>query len=155
MGTLPSNRPLMAYIRDLNLGPTSQVSIPLFDAPGGKNLVTLSTQNATAEYFHLFDLGNNNTVETADGGYEYRVDPGRTRQQNTGWFRIAYAPNPSGRGRLTSRFRLSSGHTKATLAYLSDHINSTGVEWICLTDRNGTPLSRSAFRSDAFMRAAA
>lgn len=155
MGTLPSNRPLMAYIRDLNLGPTSQVSIPLFDAPGGKNLVTLSTQNATAEYFHLFDLGNNNTVETADGGYEYRIDPGRTRLQNTGWFRIAYAPNPSGRGRLTSRFRLSSGHTKATLAYLSDHINSTGVEWICLTDRNGTPLSRSAFRSDAFMRAAA
>jgi len=145
----------MAYIRDLNLGPTSQVSIPLFDAPGGKNLVTLSTQNATAEYFHLFDLGDNNTVETADGGYEYRIDPGRTRKQNTGWFRIAYAPNPSGRGRLMTRFRISSGHTKATLAYLSDHINSTGVEWICLTDRNGTPLSRSAFRSDAFMRAAA
>lgn len=145
----------MAYVRDPYLGPACQVQIPLFDAPGGANLVTLSTQNATAEHFHLFDLGDSNTVETADGSYRYRVDPGRTRNQNTGWFRIAYAPNPSGRGRLMSRFRLSSGWTKATLAYLSDHLNSTGVEWICLTDRNGTPLSRKAFRSDAFMRAAA
>ena len=145
----------MAYIRDFDLTPTSQVQIPLFDAPGGKNLVTLSTKNATAEYFQLFTLGDNNTVERADGGYEYRVDPGRTRKQNTGWFRIAYASNPSGRGWLTCRFRLSSGFTKATLAYLSDHINSTGVEWVCLTDGNGAALSRGSFRSDAFMRAAA
>lgn len=145
----------MTYVRDPYLQPTSQVHIPLFDAPGGKNLVRLSTQNATAEHFRLFELGDNNTLIRADGTYAYRVDPGRTRVQSTGRFRIAYAPNPSGRGWLTCRFRLSSGHTKATLAYLSDHINSTGVEWICLTDANGTPLSRGAFRSDAFMRAAA
>ena len=145
----------MTYVRDFNLTPASQVQIPLFDAPGGKNLVTLSTQNATAEYFQLFTLGDNNTVKTADGGYTYRVDPGRTRVQSTGRFRIAYAPNPSGRGYLMSRFRLSSGFTKATLAYLSDHINSTGVEWICLTDGNGARLSRGSFRSSTFMRAAA
>lgn len=145
----------MTYVRDLNLGPTSQVQIPLFDAPGGKNLVTLSTKNATAEHFQLFSLGDNNTVQLADGDYVCRVDPGRTRKQNTGWFRIAYAPNPSGSGWLTCRFRLSSGWTKATLAYLSDHLNSTGVEWVCLTDGNGAALSRGAFRSNAFMRAAA
>lgn len=145
----------MTYIRDPFLQPSSQVQIPLFDAPGGKNLVTLSTQNATAEYFQLFTLGDNNTVKTADGSYTYRVDPGRTRVQNTGRFRIAYAPNPSGRGYLMSRFRLSSGHTKATLAYIADHINSTGVDWICLTDGNGARLSRGSFRSSTFMRAAA
>ena len=145
----------MAYVRDFSLGPACQVRIPLYDAPGGKNLVTLSTQNATAEYFQLFALGDNNTVKTADGGYTYRIDPGRTRTQNTGWFRIAYAPNPSGRGYLMSRFRLTSGHTKATLAYIADHINSTGVDWICLTDGNGARLSRGPFLSSTFMRAAA
>ena len=54
-----------------------------------------------------------------------------------------------------SRFRLSSGYTKATLAYIADHINSTGVDWICLTDGNGTRLSEGSFRSSTFMRAAA
>ena len=145
----------MAYPIDPNLSPTSQVFIDMPSAPGGKNLVTLSTKNATAEYFRLFELAEPKGLSRVNGSYSYRVDPGRTRKQNTGWFRIAYAPNPSGRGWLTCRFRLSSGHTKATLAYLSDHLNSTGVEWICLTNGDGAALSRGSFRSDAFMRAAA
>lgn len=145
----------MAYPVDPYLPLTGQVFIDLPNAPGGKNLVTLSTKKATAEYFRLFELADPKGLSRVNGSYVYRVDPGRTRKQNTGWYRIAYAPNPSGRGRLTCRFRLSSGHTKATLAYLSDHLNSTGVEWICLTNGDGAALSSSAFRSDAFMRAAA
>ena len=145
----------MAYPADPNLSLTSQVFIDLPNAPGGKNLVTLSTKKATADYFRLFELAQPEGLSRVNGSYAYRVDPGRTRKQNTGWFRIAYAPNPSGRGWLTCRFRLSSGHTKATLAYLSDHLNSTGVEWICLTNGDGAALSKGSFRSDAFMRAAA
>lgn len=137
------------------LNPTEQVFVPLLGAPGGKNRITLLTKAATAEYFKLFELSDPARFSSVDGDYFYGIDPGRTRRQSSGRFRIAYAPNPSGRGRLTCRFRLTSGFTKATLAYLSDHINSTGVEWICLTDENGTPLSRGSFRSDAFMRAAA
>jgi hypothetical protein len=145
----------MAFPLDPNTPPNGQVWIDLPNAPGGRNRITLSTQKATAEYFRLFELSDPVGLDSADGDYLYRRDPGRTRTQNTGWYRIAYAPNPSGNGTLASRFRLSSGHTRATLAYLSDHINSTGVDWLWLTNAHGNPLSRSAFRSDALMRAAA
>ena len=133
--------------------PTEKVAIRLPGGGDGTKVCLLWTQQATAEYFKLFEIPEPGGSDAVDSDYRRVRDPGRTRTQVTGWYRIAYAPNPQSTKPFTARFRCSSEHTLFTLGYLADYLNSTGVPWLYLCNRHGNPLSRSSFRATAMAEA--
>ena len=102
--------------------------------------------------FKLLDIPNPPPSDPVYGNGRYFPDPGRTRNKSVGSYRIAYAVNPASPKPHMARFRLSSGYTMATLYWLTDYLNSSGVEWLWLTNANGAPLSRSSLRSDSLLK---
>jgi len=129
--------------------PTEEATVYVPRTAESDRTVRLFTRYATAEHFKLFEIPNPLRRVQVDGSYDWMLDPGRTRTQATGWYRIAYEENPNGSKPRTARFRLSSGHTLGTLTYLSDYLDSTGVPWLYLTNAHGNPLSKTSFRSSA------
>ena len=129
--------------------PSSEATVYVPRSAQSDRSVRLLTRYATAEHFKLFEIPDPAARVQVDGNRRWMRDPGRTRNQATGWYRIAYEENPNGSKPRTARFRLSSGHTLGTLAYLSDYLDSTGVPWLYLTNAHGNPLSKSSFRSTA------
>ena len=102
---------------------------------------------ASMRAFKLLEIPDPPPSDPIHGNRSYLADPGRTRTKSVGIYRIAYAPNPGSQKPHMARFRLSSGYTQATLLWLTDYLNSSGVDWMYLTNRFGNPLSRSAFWS--------
>lgn len=130
--------------------PTDQAVIYVPANKGWTKSCRLFCQYATAEYFKLLQVPKApDLIPIGNDLYEF-IDPGRTRTKATGWYRIAYEVRPGYPKPKMTRFRLSSGHTQQTLAWLTDYLNSTGVPWLYLTDGNGTSLSRYRFRSSTW-----
>lgn len=127
--------------------PTDQAVVLVPGNSGWTKTVRLFCSQATADYFKLFEVPDPPGSDPVYGNGSQFRDPGRTRTKATGWYRIAYDENPGSSKPHTTRFRLSSGHTLQTLAWLTDYLNSTGVDWLWLCNAHGNPLSRSAFRS--------
>lgn len=127
--------------------PTDQAVIMVPANKAWSKSCRLFCQYATAEYFKLLQVPKPPDFVPIGGDKYQFADPGRTRTKATGWYRIAYEVRPGNPKPKMTRFRLSSGHTKQTLGWLTDYLNSTGVPWLYLTDGNGARLSRSAFHA--------
>ena len=117
-----------------DLYPWEQVTIWMPAKLNGTGRCRLFIASAAADYFQLWQIpSHQNRLK------EKRIfmDLGRTRKQTTAAYRIARASGSVGSKPAMTRFRLTSGHTRETLAYLSDYLNTTDVDWLWLTNRHG------------------
>ena len=103
-------------------------------------------------YLKLLEAPNPPPSDPVYGQGRYFPDPGRTRNKSVGIFRVAYAWNPGSAKPHTARFRLSSGYTQATLGWLTNYFNASGVDWLYLCNEFGNPLNGKAFRSDSLLK---
>ncbi len=81
------------------------------------------------------------------GGRYVRPRQSGKKMQSCVSYRIATHFVPGRQKPQMWSFRLSQSHVVETLEVVSEHLRSTGVEWLWLCNKNGNPVSRCCFRS--------
>ena len=113
----------------------------------GTGKTRLTTSRGTAEHFQLWTIPRSTEASppAADGGRAGQP----TRGANGGGqgYRIAYPAPETRRGYRLARFRLKKGSTQQALVILCNHLDSTGVPWLWLTNKHGGRLSKALFHS--------
>ena len=117
----------------------------------GSGVCAIHCQTATQEYFGFdkFPIPKDQGVLDPTGKYKIFVMPGNKRGANNMSLRIAYARTPGRQKPDMARFRISGDPVMDTVQVITNFLNETGVNWLYIANRNGNPLSRSAFHSDA------
>lgn len=116
--------------------------------PDGSGVVALGMVGGNMRHFgfDVADIPADALVPSTGGQVGIAL---RTIRANFGgsWYRIATRFRDDARRPEMWSFRLSSEHNRDTLQWITNHLNSTGVEWLYLCNKHGNPLSRSSFRS--------
>lgn len=117
----------------------------------GSGVCALHCQTATQEYFGFdkFPVPKDHGVLDPSGKYRIFAWPSGKRGANNLSLRIAYAWTPGRKKPDMARFRLSGDAVMDTVQVVANFLNQSGVEWLYIANKNGNPLSRSAFHSDS------
>ena len=114
----------------------------------GSGVVQLGMTGAQMRHFG-FDTAEVPEEALVGNGQGGQTIVARTNGKNFGGtaYRIATRMRPETQKPEMWSFRLSSGHSKDTLQWVTNHLNGMDVEWLYLCNHHGNQLSRSAFRS--------
>ena len=116
--------------------------------PDGSGVIQLGMLGAQMRHFGFDTAEVPEEALVGDGQGGQRI-AARTNGINFGGisYRIATRFVDGRRKPQMWSFRLSSEHTKGTLQWVTNFLNSRDVEWLYLCNRHGNQLSTSAFRS--------
>lgn len=117
----------------------------------GSGVCALHCQTATADYFGFdkFPVPKDHGILDPTGKYRMFGCPGNKRGANNMSLRIAYSRTPGRQKPNMTRFRISGDPVLDTVQVITNFLNESGVDWLYIANKNGNPLSRSAFHSDA------
>lgn len=117
----------------------------------GSGVCAIHCQTATAEYFGFdkFPVPKDHGIPNPSGQGRIIAWPSNKRGANNMSLRIAYARTPGRQKPDMTRFRISGDPVLDTVQVITNFLNESGVDWLYIANRNGNPLSRSAFHSDA------